>query len=78
MSRVPWVFGCLNFTSLVVAAAAYMLRWAHGNIASNFREIFRFFFHAAATSSENVLGISDSPDIDLQLRKMKESQNAVP
>ena len=39
---------------------------------------FRFFFHAAATSSENVLGISDSPDIDLQLRKMKESQNAVP
>ena len=78
MSRVPWVFGCLNFTSLVVAAAAaYMLRWAHGNIASNFREIF-VFFHAAATSSENVLGISDSPDIDLQLRKMKESQNAVP
>ena len=28
-------------SSLVVAAAAaYMLRWAHGNIASNFREIF--------------------------------------
>ena len=43
-----------------------------------FPENFRFFFHAAATSSENVLGISDSPDIDLQLRKMKESQNAVP
>ena len=40
MSRVPWVFGCLNFTSLVEATASYMLRWAHGNIASNFREIF--------------------------------------